>query len=200
MANTDQGEGATKRKRVTRSRREWIDADGEVVEKIEDATGSVFALLADDGKTDAGSWPRQRPGDMSVQDFGYWSMGYQTRLGNIANTVLNEQKGTTEEACDTISEFVADPTKWAEPRGGPRTDLDRLAQAIADCNATDWAAKQIDAEKAKAEVRARLEASPELVRTMLNVDQFADRYRELTPRKAAPVTAADAMAKLGLGV
>src|SRR5262245_26639107 len=104
------GEPAKKAKRPARSRRDWIDADGNVVEDIKDATGFGFTLLNEDG-TDAYRATRQFPTTRTNLDFGFWAMGGQTKLGNIGNTVLNEKDGTTAEAAEAMTEFLSDPEK-----------------------------------------------------------------------------------------
>jgi len=128
---------ATDRKKV--SERNYIDVTGNVVPKMEDATGSRYSLgqVVGDKFVVAKSWDLQF-GESGRDTTMYGILGFHTKLGNVANTVLNDKDapGTIDDAVTAINEFTAGTANgdWATAGGGvgaPKYDPQYVAQAIA---------------------------------------------------------------------
>lgn len=100
------------------SERTFIDAAGAEVERMEQATGARYTLVQagksfDAQMGDAGKLPTM------FAIFGFW-----TKVGNVANTVLNDKDapGTAVEAATEIEDFLAsvETGTWREAGEGPR--------------------------------------------------------------------------------
>jgi len=122
------------------SDREIVNASGDVVERMEEASGATFTIGTGAGENfrPVKSWTQQfgAPGDQTTM---FAILGFHTKLGNVANTVLNDKEnpGTVEQASQAIDEFVALTAKgqWAERGvggGGLRYNPDHMAAAIAE--------------------------------------------------------------------
>lgn len=127
-AATDEAE--EKRKKV--SKRVFIDSAGNEVEKIEQANGARYILLDPTGNKQF-DYQFGEAGTMRTMCAIF---GFVTKVGNVANTVLNDkdEPGTPTDAADSIAEFVtsAEGGTWAERTGGvgAKVDRDALAEAI----------------------------------------------------------------------
>jgi hypothetical protein len=123
-------------KRKSVSKRSFLDDKGETKDvKIETAKGARYTLKDPNGDHDIDYIYGQNP------DFDRMCamFGFHTKVGNVANTVLNaEEEGTPTDAAAKIKEWMADaqdpadPT-WAERTGGAggaRIDRDALAGSI----------------------------------------------------------------------
>jgi hypothetical protein len=135
------------------SERDYIDSKGDLVDRIEQATGARYTV----GKVTGDKFEAI---DFFDAQFGQPGklvtmcaiMGFHTKLGNVANTILNDKDnpGTVENAAAAIKEFLseADAGKWAERVGGGgggiRYNVELLAQAIAEVTG-----KPVDEYKAK---------------------------------------------------
>lgn len=128
--------GTESAKRKTVSKRDFIDASGVVVDKIEEATGSRYVLL--DPATPGGHVFDYQFGTNPALDKMACIFGLQTKIGNVANTVLNDkdEPGTPADAAAAINEWLNQPHDsftWAERAGGvggARVDKQALAAAI----------------------------------------------------------------------
>jgi len=129
---------ASDRKKV--SERDYIDVNGKPVAKMEDATGSRYSLgtMQGDKFVVAKSWDLQF-GESGRDTTMYGILGFHTKLGNVANTVLNDKDapGTVDDAVVAINEFTAGTANgdWATAGGGigaPKYDPAIVAQAIAN--------------------------------------------------------------------
>lgn len=188
MANTDSADTPAKRETTRRSFRGYVDAQGNDTDKIEEAVGSFFALRTEDGKGIAKRWVDTLD-DLIETDkmraIGYFCLGHQTKHGNEANTVFNpgagKSPGSIQDAIDWIDEWRGQ-SDWARERTGPRTDLEKLAEAVVNVSPAD-AFGGLTPEQAKAALMAKFEASPELVRDTLNTPDFGNEYRRITARK-----------------
>ena len=189
MSDTNDSAAAdSKRKRV--SERRFLNAAGEKsVGPVAD--GSVqYILLGSDGKTALKSWTLDgsSPGLAQLAMFGF-----VTKVGNVANSVLNaDEPGTPEEAAEEIDAFIAglaDGT-WREAATGasrgPKYDKDVLASAlIAELG-----------EKAKGDVahyRERLDDKSYYAKVRANTAIMA-RYMTMMKDRAAEAPTADSLA------
>ena len=154
------------------SERFYIDATGAVVDKIESATGGRYQLLDPASPIDfdeqfgaAGSFATMNA-----------VFGFFTKVGNVANTVLNDkdEPGTFADAAQAIREFIAAAKggTWAERTGGVavRIDKDKLAGAIV--SVAQDAGKTADYQK----IRDKLESDPQYVRAARQVPAVATAY------------------------
>lgn len=116
QATTDAATPTTSRAKV--SERSYIDASGNEVDRMEQATGGRYALP---GISKA--WDLQF-GAAGAASTMLAIMGMHTKLGNIVNTVKNDKKnpGTLEEAAGEIDEFLQDIAAgiWRESEGAAR--------------------------------------------------------------------------------
>lgn len=140
-------ETAAKRKSV--SKRDFIDAAGAVVDKIEEATGSRYVLL--DPSVAGGHVFDYQCGEAGKLVTMAAIFGLQTKIGNVANTVLNDkdEPGTPADAAAAIKEWLTqvEGGTWAErTTGGPGARVDKAALAGAIV-AVAIAAGKVPAEK-----------------------------------------------------
>jgi len=147
MATTDQNAKQTKDRASVRIA---IDANGNPAESMAQATGARFihltsALKAKPGwnkETDAppaGTFADVQFGEPGSQRTMFAIFGAYTKLGNIANTLNNGDKGDkTANPIPAIEDFLAKtesgewPSKGGDGLGGVRYDKALLAQAIAE--------------------------------------------------------------------
>lgn len=101
------------------SERDFIDAAGQSVERIEQATGARYTLVQAGRSFDIQLGAAGQPATMFAI-FGFW-----TKIGNVANTVLNDKDapGSQDDAAAEIEAFIASVEKgtWREAgEGGGR--------------------------------------------------------------------------------
>lgn len=121
-----------KPKKARISQRDFIDADGNEVERMELATGARYTLV-EVGK----SFDLQlgKAGDPATM---FAIFGFHTKIGNVANTVLNDKDapGTADDAASDIADFIEQATGgvWREAGEGggrgPKYDNAILAAAL----------------------------------------------------------------------
>ena len=118
------------------SERDYLDASGNVTDKIEAAAGARYTLGYMDGEkfTKVASWD-QLFGEPGKKTTMFGILGFHTKLGNIANSVLNNDKnpGGPKDAANAVEEFIASDT-WREPGTGvgvTRYDVALLAEILA---------------------------------------------------------------------
>jgi len=165
----------TKRKSV--SDRGYVDSNGQPVNKIEEATGARYSLLDANGDKTVEFVEQLGPAGSFTTMCAIF--GFHTKVGNVANTVLNDkdEPGTPDDAGAAITDFIAgakdtsDPT-WAERGGGVaiRVDKDALARAIVAVAAKSG--KTAD----EAKIRAKLESDKGYMRTARQVPAVATEY------------------------
>lgn len=119
---------AVSRKAV--SLREYIDASGGVTEKIAEAIGARYTILANKKSIErvfegaaAGT-----PLTMSAV------FGWLNKVGNIVVSGVNDRGLTADEAHAAAEEWNTDinTSVWERPNeGGPNIDLDALSKALA---------------------------------------------------------------------
>lgn len=124
-------EAVAKRKSV--SKRSFINSAGNEVDTIEEATGSRYVLL-DPAGNHSFDYQCGEAGKLVTMAAIF---GLQTKIGNVANTVLNDkdEPGTPADAAAAIKEWLTqvEGGTWAErTTGGPgaRVDKPALAGAI----------------------------------------------------------------------
>jgi hypothetical protein len=164
-----------KKKRKEVSKRSFLNVDSSEAESIDAATGARYELLAPSGNIVLD----YKFGDDSDFDRKCALFGYHTKIGNVANTVLNDkdEPGSPQDAAAAIREFIqkaqgADGV-WADKTGGvgARVDKDALADSI---HAVGTAAGK--AVKPVAEIRARLESDQAYLRMARQVPEVAAEY------------------------
>lgn len=167
------------------SKRSYLLQDGSEAERIEEATGARYTLLGGaDGNIDFD----QQFGEAGKLETMCAIFGFHTKVGNVANTVLNDKQdpGTPDDAADAIREFLSSASggTWAERTGGVavRIDKDALAGAVVDAFAA--AGKTVDYAK----VREMLE-NPTKVRQYRQIPEVAAEYNKRVGK--APKTLAD---------
>lgn len=120
---------SSKRKQV--SKRGFLAKDGSEAERMEEASGARYTLLDPNGNHDL---DYQFGADANA-DRMFAIFGFHTKIGNVANTVLNdkEEPGTPTDAAARIKEFL-DSVKagtWAEKSEGVGQKVDKQALAAA---------------------------------------------------------------------
>lgn len=105
--------------RAKASERLFIDANGNEVDRIEQATGARYKIPANGRSFD------MQLGEAGKPETMFAVFGYHTKLGNVANTIRNDktEPGTPDDEADTLEEFVAGVAGglWREPsEAGPR--------------------------------------------------------------------------------
>lgn len=183
--------------RIERSKREWIDAEGNKVERPEQATGVRYTLIG--GKEGGHVYDLSHL--ESTLDRWCAGFGFFTKAGNEANTVMNTDKGSVEEADEAIEEMV---DNWRNGiyrerqagQGGTRVNKDALAQAVAEImaanNKTTFSKGPpavVGKSADQATVRQLLEEDTKglAIRYWRQIDDVAKRYSEIAgaPRKTA---------------
>lgn len=163
-------ESESKRKQV--SKRDYLKADGTVADKIEESAGARYTLLDTAGNHDFD----ELFGDPGKFETMCAIFGFHTKVGNVANTVLNDKDdpGTPTDAAQAIREFIAAAKAgtWAERSGGVavRIDKDKLAGAIV--SVAESKGKTADYQK----IRDKLESDPQYVRAARQVPEVATAY------------------------
>lgn len=168
---TEAPEATSKRRQV--SKRAFLKADGTEADKIEEANGARYTLLSPNGNKD---FDKQfgEPGTLKTMCAIF---GFHTKIGNVANTVLNDkdEPGTPDDAAAEIEAFIsqAESGVWAERAAGgvgARVDKDALAGAIVEV--AEAAGKTADYQK----IRDKLESDPQYVKAARQVPAVATAY------------------------
>jgi hypothetical protein len=133
MSQTDTAEaGAATGKRARVSQRDFINANGEVVDRMEEATGARYTLVQ------AGKSFDLQFGEAGKPETMFAIFGFHTKVGNVANTVLNDSDspGTPDDAAGAIGEWLESVNggTWREAgegtTRGPKYDNGILAEAL----------------------------------------------------------------------
>lgn len=183
-------------KRIKRSDRYHIDSNGDEVERMELATGAGYSLVSADG-SEVQAFERQfgKPADSTTM---HACLGWWTKLGNVANTVLNDKSdpanpGTLADAALAIVEHVEMTEKgiWREvdagaPRG-PKYDKDILAGAMLAVLTASGKAKDD-----LAGYRARLDDKAYAAKVRARTDVMAQYYKDLAAKAPQVPATADA--------
>jgi hypothetical protein len=181
----DEENGATPSKRTRVASREWVGKDGAKVDNKADTTGGKYTWLAN-GR----SVTRQWFGGLSAEDlaeatgvdlnevraaFMCATMGWITKVGNVANTVVNAPGADPEaDPVDSIIEWddLLGKGEWREKVEGaglPRIDKDALARAIVEVVPQDYQ-----------KVRDRLEGDRAWVREVRQHPKVLELYNQYT--------------------
>jgi len=190
----DNGSGddtaTAKRTKKTVSKRTFIMKDLSEAENIEGADGARYALIVDEKN----SLPFDYIfGQNPAFDRMCAIFGFHTKVGNVANTVLNDkdEPGTPADAGDAITAWktgacAADPV-WAErAAGGPgiKVDRDVLADSIVAAATALGKTNLMD----RAAVRARLDSDAAFFKGIRQVPEVANEY---TTRIGKPAKSLD---------
>lgn len=173
------GDSNAKRKAV--SKRNFIGPNDAEVDKIEEATGMQYVLL-DPAGNHTFNVQLGEAGKLATMAAVF---GLQTKIGNVANTVLNDkdEPGSPTDAAAAIKEWLAqvEGGTWAERTTGgvgARVDKDALAGAILAVAIAGgkFVADSPEAGAAYSKVRDRLENEPQYVRAARQVPDVAREY------------------------
>ena len=182
----------TVKERKTVSERGYVNAESAVVDSIEDASGGTYKLLGDGGTTFT-----YVHGKNPQMDAKFAIFGFHTKVGNVANTVLNDKDnpGTPADAAATITDWMAaleaDGTWTSEREGGVgvRIDKDALAAAYVEYASGLGKTTMNDGRPLDiANVREQLESKPVLIRQMRGVPEVARLYAD---KVGKPIKSAD---------
>lgn len=177
------GDTATESKRKSVSKRSYLKADGSEAERIEEATGARYTLLDPAGNHDFD----QQFGTAGSLETMCGVFGFHTKVGNVANTVLNDkdEPGSPSDAAAAIKEFLtaAAGGTWAERSTGVGARVDKDALATAIVTVATAAGKTAD----RAKILARLEAEPTYVRAARQVPAVASEYATLVGKSTKTV-------------
>jgi len=130
-----------------RSIRDYLGTGGTVVDTAEGATGARFTLVEADGEDykPIKAWDEQM-GPAGKLPTMCAILGFHTKLGNVANTVLNDKDapGSLKDAAAAIDLFLesakASPPVWAERgvgAGVTRYDADTMLACILQATGKD---------------------------------------------------------------
>lgn len=168
------------------SKRDYLNEAGEVVTKMEEAHAARYSLLGSDH-----AYTLQVKGDDIDADAVamFAVIGYHTKIGNVANTVLNDKDdpGETDDAAAAIEQFLDDVARgvWAEKTeggGGAKVNRDHLAQAVMNVMVPALQA-QVAAGTKEAlvyeKVRAQLDSDKVFFRNMRQVPEIQKEYAKL---------------------
>jgi hypothetical protein len=166
------------------SNREFLKADGSIADRMEESDGARYTLLDPAGNHDLDYIFGKNPN----ADKWFANFGFHTKVGNVANTVLNDkdEPGTPSEAANAIREFLAGIASgiWAAERTGgvaQRIDKDALAGSIVAV--AEAAGKVADYQK----IRDKLESDPQYVRAARQVPAVATEYATRVGKPAKSV-------------
>lgn len=170
--------------KIKRSDRYYIDSAGDEAERMELATGAGYSLVSADG-SEVQAFERQfgKPADSTTM---HACLGWWTKLGNVANTVLNDKSdpGTIDDAALAITEHVELTEKgiWREidttVARGPKYDKDTLAGALlAVLTASSLAKTDL------AGYRAKLDDKSYAAKVRARTDVMAQYYKDLAEKK-----------------
>ena len=188
-ANDNGNATATESKRKQVSKRAYIDSQGTECDRIEQAAGAQYILLSPSGNKSFNElFENDRFKTMCA------IMGFHTKIGNVANTVLNDkdEPGTPDDAAQAIEDWLKaakddnDP-QWAERSAGPvgtRIDKAALHASILAVAAADGT--PVDDAKA-IRIMDKLESDPQYVRAVRANAKVAAEYARRVGKPAKTV-------------
>lgn len=178
---SDTGNTAAGKTRKSISKRTYIGG-----ERIDDATGAIYTLLDPAGNHDF----EYEFGKNENADRMFALFGFHTKIGNVANTVLNDkdEPGTPSQAADDVRAFIelTQSGKWAERVSAPGTRVNK--EVLATCY-VEWAATKGET-KDYATVLQKLIETPSLIAQVKRIPEVATAYAE---RVGAPAVNEDAL-------
>lgn len=183
MSDETQATASAESKRKQVSKRAYLLANGQEADTIESAAGARYTLLAPSGNKDFDSQFGE-PGQFSTMCAIF---GFHTKVGNVANTVLNDkdEPGSPDDAAAAINEFIAAAKAgtWAERATGVGARIDKDALAGSIVTVAERAGKKADYQK----IRDRLESDPQYVRAARQVPDVAAEYASRVGRAVKSV-------------
>lgn len=182
MSDTSQAD-ASARTRKQVSKRGFLLGNNPV-DKIEEADGASYTLLDPNGNHDIVSGELGQPGKFATMCAIF---GFHTKVGNVANTILNDkdEPGTPADAKAAIAEFIesANDGTWAERAGGVGAKVDKDALCNAIVTVATAGGKQVD----QAAIRQKLEDDPAYVRKARQVPAVATEYSKLVGKSTKTI-------------
>lgn len=180
-ASDEDTDSKPSRKQV--SKRGFLKADGTEAERMEEAQGARYTLLDPAGNHDLDYQFGKDPN----ADKWFAIFGYHTKIGNVANTVLNDKDdpGTPTDAAAAIKEFLTQVAAgtWAERTGGVAIRIDKDALAASIVTVAESKGKTADYAK----IRQKLEEDPQYVRAARQVTEVAAEYAKRVGKPAKTV-------------
>ena len=180
QAENEQGtDSSVTAKRKSVSKRNFIDSQDKEVDAIELATGMQYLLL-DPAGDHTFNVQLGEAGKLTTMAAIF---GLQTKIGNVANTVLNdEEPGTPTDAAKAIKEWLAQVNggTWAERTTGgvgARIDKDALASAIVAVGIANGKVEAANEAATYTIVRDRLESGWK--ERNLTADQYTRQTRQV---------------------
>lgn len=176
------------------SNRLYQDADGKKSVGPDKAGRVVYQLLAADGKSVHTEFTLDKD---SPGVFPFAQFGFVTKVGNVANSVLNaDDAGTVDDAAADIKEFLDGIANglWREPgegrAKGPKFDKDLLAEVLYQGRATD---KRVGEWADTGAIRTRLDDKSFYAKVRANNGAMAAYYKALAERgeQASPASVDD---------
>jgi len=186
------------------SERTFIDATGNEVDRMEQATGARYTLVKQTGKDAKGEpiYGAEHVFDQQIGSAGalptmFGIFGFWTKVGNVANSVLNDKDspGTIDDAAMDIEDFIkqAETGVWREAgegaARGPKYDNGLLGEVVV---MVVGAAAKGDA----AHYTARLAADKNYRAKVVARDDIRAKYREEAAKRgiAKPEVSAESLA------
>lgn len=173
--------------RQKRSKRDFIDADGNTVKRMEEAVGARYTVLDHGEEVDSFEHIFGGPGNPTTM---FAIMGFHTKVGNVLNSVLNDKDnpGTPEQAAKAVNEWLTgvDQGTWAERAEGvggtSRIDRDILAQCVAQVAQQAGQDADVDA------IRQRMDDEKGYVAKCRKVPQVRELYDQQVGAKQQDVS------------
>jgi hypothetical protein len=181
--------------RTKRSERYFIDADGNEVDRMEQATGAGYSLVSADGSEIQSFEEQLTTGPMALY---HAILGFWTKCGNEVNTVINDKSdpGTLQDAAVAVAEHIENVRKgiWREvgesAARGPKYDKDILAGALLAV-----LTRENKAKGDLANYRLRLDDKSYAAKVRARTDVMAQYYQDLAAKGGeAKVNAIDELA------
>jgi hypothetical protein len=174
-----------------RSKREWLNAAGEKVTQPEEAVAIRYRLL---GGSESGHTYDLSHLKEGMDRFAA-GFGFVTKAGNVANTVLNSDGGTVDEADVAIMEWLEDwqngiYVERAAGGAGAKVNRDALAQAVFDVMTAKGRTTFKDGKPVDmADIRQRLEEDTKgvLVRQWRGIDDITNAYKDIVGKPTKTV-------------
>lgn len=180
MTNVDTGDTGESRKAI--AKREWIDANGEKVPTgSPDVAGVRYTYLR------TGNTVEYVIGENPQLDKQFAAMGAVTKLGNIVNTITNDDSYDGRDPIPEVLEWIKEAAagQWREAgegvARGPKYDKDLLAAVLVAALG----------EKAAGDVlayRQRLDDKSYYAKVRANTKVMAAYAQELAKRGGAEVS------------
>jgi hypothetical protein len=186
---TDATNATADKPRKQIAKREWIDDAGKVLPVgSADVAGVRYTFLGDkEGLCKAvGNSVEYKLGEYPELDARFAAMGAVTKLGNVVNTIVNDDAYDGRDPIPELVEWLtaAQAGQWREPgegiARGPKYDKDVLATVLHAQLVADYGDKAADV----AEYRERLDDKSFYAKVRANTKVMAAYLAEMATRGA----------------